>query len=71
MWMRKTLETSVAYAAASLADAADGRMELGAAHAAAVMEPLRQEIGDAAFMVSAALVALGACLLVAAVVIAE
>lgn len=69
MMFRKTLAASVAHAADALAATADEQSDLAAVRLADVMEPLRRDMDEAAFLLTVALVTLGACILAAAVLV--
>lgn len=69
MWMRKTLDAAVTRAVADVAEAADGRLEIGAEHLAAVLDPVRQDLADAAWTVTMGALFLGAAILLAGVMV--
>ena len=67
MLFRKTLEQASELAAVSLAESADDAMTRATERAQEVIDPLRQDLAGMAFVLTAAVVFLGACILIHAV----
>jgi hypothetical protein len=67
MLFRKTLERAVTLAASTMAAEADGALTQATERTREVIEPLRDDMVEIAFVLTAALVFLGACILIHAV----